>query len=77
MGDSVCPFCGIHPYEYVDIGVGQQPVAVTCCSLGYGLLVEGLSDLREAARLIESGNAEDVEKGKNIARKYDADVVDR
>lgn len=29
-----CPFCGNHPFEYVDIGVGYQPVAVTCCGLG-------------------------------------------
>ena len=34
MGRETCPFCGSHPYEYVDIGVGSVPVAVTCCELG-------------------------------------------
>lgn len=29
-----CPFCGHHPYEYVDVGVGLVPVAVTCCEFG-------------------------------------------
>jgi hypothetical protein len=30
-----CPFCGLHPFEYVDIGIGQQAVAVNCCEYGY------------------------------------------
>ena len=34
MHRDECPFCGCDPYEYVDIGVGSQPVAVTCCELG-------------------------------------------
>lgn len=29
-----CAFCGCDPYEYVDIGVGVERVAVTCCALG-------------------------------------------
>ena len=29
-----CPFCEHDPYEYVDIGVGMERVAVTCCELG-------------------------------------------
>ena len=29
-----CSFCGRDPYEYVDIGVGMERVAVTCCELG-------------------------------------------
>jgi hypothetical protein len=32
-----CPFCGRDPYHYVDIGVGYQAVAVTCCELGIEL----------------------------------------
>lgn len=34
---STCPFCGHHPYEYVDVGVGGDgvPVAVNCCHLGH------------------------------------------
>lgn len=31
---SHCPFCKLDPYEYVDVGVGLVPVAVTCCDLG-------------------------------------------
>lgn len=34
MRDTICPFCGNHPFEYVDIGVGEVPCAVTCCGLG-------------------------------------------
>ena len=30
-----CPFCGLHPFEYVNIGIGQQAVAVNCCEYGY------------------------------------------
>ena len=30
-----CPFCGLDPYEYVDIGIGQQAVGVSCCDLGW------------------------------------------
>lgn len=35
--DTICPFCGCHPFEYVDVGVGSVPVAVTCCGLGNDL----------------------------------------
>lgn len=33
---NICPFCGMDPYEYVDVGIGGRgvPVAVTCCELG-------------------------------------------
>ncbi|KAF0674465.1 hypothetical protein [Profundibacterium mesophilum] len=34
MPGPQCPFCGNDPYEYVDIGVGMERVAVTCCELG-------------------------------------------
>lgn len=29
-----CPFCDRDPFEYVDVGVGSVPVAVTCCEFG-------------------------------------------
>ncbi len=32
---TTCPFCGCNPFEYVDVGVGSVPVAVTCCELGH------------------------------------------
>ena len=34
---TTCPFCGCEPYEYVDNGVGMEPVAVTCCDLAIEL----------------------------------------
>lgn len=34
---DICPFCGHDPYHYVDIGVGMERVAVTCCELGIEL----------------------------------------
>lgn len=33
----ICIFCGRDPYEYVDVGVGMQRVAVSCCEMGIGL----------------------------------------
>lgn len=38
MSDPECPFCHRDPYEYVDIGVGYERVAVTCCDLGVALI---------------------------------------
>lgn len=32
--EATCPFCHCDPFEYVDNGVGMEPVAVTCCKLG-------------------------------------------
>jgi hypothetical protein len=32
-----CPFCGLDPYEYVDVGIGSVPVAVNCCEEGVSL----------------------------------------
>ncbi len=29
-----CPFCRRDPFHYVDIGVGMEAAAVTCCDLG-------------------------------------------
>lgn len=43
-----CPFCSRDPYHYVDIGVGMEAVAVTCCELGVALF-----DRRERRETIE------------------------
>lgn len=32
---SVCPFCGLDPYEWVNVGAGSVAVGVTCCDLGW------------------------------------------
>jgi hypothetical protein len=37
-----CPFCGLDPFDYVDIGVGYEPVAVTCCVFGMLFFERGL-----------------------------------
>lgn len=37
LSDHGCAFCGRDPYEYVDIGVGYQAVAVSCCDEGIAL----------------------------------------
>lgn len=34
---DICPFCGHDPYHWVDIGVGMERVAVTCCEFGVEL----------------------------------------
>lgn len=34
---DICPFCHCDPFEYVDVGVGMVPVAITCCELGVSL----------------------------------------
>lgn len=47
---DVCPFCGGDPYEYVDIGVGLQPVAITCCELGI-LYFDRRDDSRDTAEI--------------------------
>lgn len=38
---SECPFCGLYPYHEVDIGVGWQRVAVSCCEFGIALFQYG------------------------------------
>ena len=40
---KTCPFCGRDPYEYVDVGIGSIPVAVTCCEEGYMYFQLGMS----------------------------------
>ena len=34
-----CPFCGLNPYEYADVGIGGPgiPIAVNCCEFGPAL----------------------------------------
>jgi len=51
-----CPFCKLHPYEYVDVGVGLVPVAVNCCDLGYALMSPGGNHkkARQILRLMRS-----------------------
>lgn len=49
-GMATCPFCGLDPYEYVSVGIGSIPVAVTCCQWGYALFADGIP-LKEVQRM--------------------------
>lgn len=42
MSKEICPFCGLDPYEYVDVGVGVIAVAVNCCNEGQLLIEHGI-----------------------------------
>ena len=52
MSDE-CIFCHHDPYHYVDIGVGFQAAAVTCCELGVALYQYGDEDVTKVADRIE------------------------
>lgn len=41
---DICPFCHNDPYEWVDIGVGREAVAVNCCEEGYAYFVLNMSE---------------------------------
>jgi hypothetical protein len=52
-----CPFCGLYPYEMVDVGIGSVPVAVNCCELG-NLLLDGRHASPEMRKIITEAAAE-------------------
>lgn len=69
-----CPFYGLDPYEYVDVGIGSTPVAVACCEEGVRLLVKGESDLAKArmwAPVIAGGH----QRPAYIYRRADGRIV--
>jgi hypothetical protein len=68
-----CPFCGCDPYEYVDVGVGYVPVAVTCCDLGVGLFQHFDRKARQIARLLRSPTAKRHARGVRLMREYNGD----
>lgn len=41
-----CPFCGLDPYEYIDVGVGHIAIAVNCCNFGPTLFDDRTPDRR-------------------------------
>jgi hypothetical protein len=47
-----CPFCGLDPFHYVDIGVGMQAVAVNCCDLGCDLYSRQKTQRQFASRVL-------------------------
>lgn len=47
---TTCPICRCDPYEYVDVGVGMMPVAITCCEAGMLLFSRVESPAQKALR---------------------------
>ena len=68
MTRELCPFCGLHPYEYVDVGIGSIPIAVNCCDQGHDLIVNG-ADFQELAEPWMAGARATIERYENALRK--------
>lgn len=67
--DHFCPFCNRDPYEYVDIGVGYEPVAVTCCGAGIALFHYHEPKAFRAYQLLQSKDKRRQRHGKRIAKR--------
>lgn len=77
---ETCAFCGHDPYEYVDIGVGRERVAITCCELGCAVYDHRIEDgaevsissneLRDIAYRIESMKHEMQRRDRIIAKLW-------
>ena len=64
-----CAFCGRDPYEYVDIGVGYQAVAVSCCDEGISVYQYGNRALGRIARLLD-GDKRQAARGTRLLQRY-------
>lgn len=70
VSEHVCPFCRSDPFEYVDVGVGMVPVAVTCCELGMDLYsANGDPHIKRVVQLLESDNPRRVRRGKRRIKR--------
>lgn len=67
--DPRCAFCGRDPYEYVDIGVGYQPVAVSCCDEGIAVYQHGDKLLGRIARLLD-GDKRRAARGQRMLQRH-------
>lgn len=65
----ICPFCKRDPYEYVDVGVGLMPVAVTCCDLGYELIQHNGKRAKQALRWMRSHSPRKKAKAMSVLRE--------
>lgn len=63
-----CPFCGLDPYEYVDVGIGSVPVAVNCCEYGVELLVGG-ANFQKLAEMWMVGARTTIERYESALHK--------
>ena len=52
-----CPYCGLDPYEYADVGIGFVRVAITCCSYGY-LLYTGKKSKHQIHKIMRNEKRE-------------------
>ena len=64
-----CPFCHYDPFEYVDIGVGMVPVAVSCCDLGIDLYRGGKKAV-QALEFMQSPSPRKKARAMRIIREY-------
>jgi hypothetical protein len=73
LSDHGCAFCGRDPYEYVDIGVGYQAVAVSCCDEGISLYQYHDKTLERIARLL-TGDKRQAVRGRRRWAVYQETV---
>ncbi len=67
----ICPFCKNDPFEYVDVGVGFVPVAVTCCDLGYELIrADPTKKARQTLRQMRSYSPRQKARAMKTLREY-------
>ncbi len=64
-----CAFCHRDPYEYIDIGVGYQAVAVSCCEEGISVYQYYDKTLGRIARLLK-GDKRQAARGKRLCAAY-------
>jgi hypothetical protein len=69
LNHPYCAFCGRDPYEYVDIGVGYQAVAVSCCDEGIAVYQYFDKPLGRIARLL-TGDKRQAARGKRRWAAY-------
>lgn len=75
MSIAYCPFCGLDPYEYVDIGVGFERVAVSCCEFGVAFF-----DWRVSAPRIQRigqlllGDQRQERRGKRLLKRLEEEM---
>lgn len=75
---EICPFCQGHPYEYVDVGVGMMPVAITCCPLGSVMFDRRPPDafgarLQEIGAMLQSQDRAEFDMGVLLANEHLSD----
>ena len=67
---ELCPFCKRDPYEWVDIGVGYQAVAVSCCEEGVSLIQYGDKTLRKVLVLRRSHSPRKKARAKRLLEAW-------